>query len=65
MATAHIPIIDLYHFVQTLDEDVYADHVHFTPAVTQLQRAYVAGFVRGILAQSDMCHSSERVHNAQ
>jgi lysophospholipase L1-like esterase len=45
---ANVPIIDLYHFTQTLPDDLYCDHVHFTETVRAKQAAYIAGFVSAL-----------------
>jgi lysophospholipase L1-like esterase len=51
MQRAGIPVIDLYHFTLSLCEPpddlepLYLDHVHFTPSMSQLQAAYLAGWL--------------------
>jgi lysophospholipase L1-like esterase len=51
MQKTGIPSIDLYRFTFSLCEQpedlehLYHDHVHFTPTVSQLQAAYVAGWL--------------------
>jgi lysophospholipase L1-like esterase len=51
MRKAGIPVIDLYRFTLSLCETpdalepLYRDHVHFTPSVSQLQAAYLAGWL--------------------
>lgn len=45
-----IPMIDLNGFTSSLDEKLYCDHVHFFDPVRKLQAAYIAGFLKGMLA---------------
>lgn len=45
MRAAGIPIIDLHAFTLALGSDLYRDHVHFHPAICQLQAAYLAGWL--------------------
>lgn len=55
MEKAGIPSIDLYHFTLGLCEKpedlehLYVDHVHFTPDVSRLQAAYLAGWLEAFL----------------
>jgi acetyl esterase len=40
--TAHqVPVIDLHAFTRTLDPDLFRDHVHFLPAVSRRQAAFI------------------------
>jgi len=50
---AGIPIADLADFTGKLGADLYADHIHFTEPVRQLQAAFLAGFVIGLLKQDE------------
>jgi len=50
---AGIPIADLADFTGRLGAGVYVDHVHFTEPVRQLQAAFLAGFVIGLLKQDE------------
>jgi len=44
VAARHIWSIDLYTFTRSLgDAEIYSDHVHFTPEVSNLQGAFIAG----------------------
>lgn len=45
-----IPMIDLNGFTCSLDEKLYCDHVHFNEPVRKLQAAYIAGFLKGMIA---------------
>lgn len=49
MLEARAHVIDLFGFTESLGRDVYCDHVHFTPQVTRLQAAYVAGNLAQII----------------
>ena len=40
-----IPEIDLHGFTLRLGDSLYADHVHFPPAIREKQAAYIAGFL--------------------
>lgn len=50
MKEFNIPMIDLNGFTSSLDEKLYCDHVHFYDPVRKLQAAYIAGFLKGMLA---------------
>ncbi len=45
MGKAEIPIIDLYSFTLSLDEELFLDHIHFTETVRRSQAAFIAGFL--------------------
>jgi len=47
-----IPCIDLFTFTRALGDDVYADHVHFTEQVQQLQAAFIAGYLGSYAVES-------------
>lgn len=40
-----ISSIDLYHFTRIFGDNAYNDHVHFTNEVSQMQAAYIAGYL--------------------
>ncbi|NLO37451.1 MAG: SGNH/GDSL hydrolase family protein [Clostridiaceae bacterium] len=50
---AGIPVADLGAFTEQLGADLYADHVHFTEPIRQLQAAFLAGFVLGLLKHDE------------
>jgi lysophospholipase L1-like esterase len=47
MATAGVPVIDLYTFTVNLGPDLYCDHVHFPEPVREKQAAFIAGWLEG------------------
>jgi len=49
MMDMNITTIDLYTFTKSLEGDLYADHVHFLDTVAQLQAAFIAGGLFGLL----------------
>lgn len=55
MQKSNIPSLDLYHFTLGLCEQpddleqLYRDHVHFTPFVSRLQAAYLAGWLEAFI----------------
>ena len=49
MAEQNIPMIDLFGFTSSLDEDLFCDHAHFNEPVRKLQAAVIAGFLYGQL----------------
>ena len=46
MAAHGVPMIDLHTFTQSLGQDLFCDHVHFTEPVRRLQAAYIAGWLQ-------------------
>jgi lysophospholipase L1-like esterase len=40
-----IPVIDLYGFTLSLDEELFCDHIHFHIPVRKLQAAFIAGWI--------------------
>jgi len=49
VADRQIWSIDLYTFTRSLGgAEIYADHVHFTPEISNLQGAFIAGHVLGL-----------------
>lgn len=43
MEKNRIPVLDLYGFTLTLGSDLFRDHVHFHPAISRQQAAFLAG----------------------
>lgn len=50
MASAGVPVLDLYTFTLNCGKELYCDHVHFSDAVRRLQAAFIAGWIA--------CHES-------
>ncbi len=50
MNECQVPMIDLYDFTVSLEEKLFCDHVHFNEPVRKLQAAYIAGYLKGMLA---------------
>lgn len=45
---AQCPVIDLYGFTGSLDENLYVDHIHYNVPVRKLQAAFIAGHLRAL-----------------
>ena len=49
MEAGRIPVIGLGEFTRTLEGEIFADHVHYIEEVRQLQAAFLAGRIEGLL----------------
>lgn len=47
MTAAEVPMIDLHTFTVNLGPDLYCDHVHFHPHISEKQAAFIAGWLAG------------------
>ncbi|MBK1859950.1 SGNH/GDSL hydrolase family protein [Cerasicoccus arenae] len=49
MLHAGVPIIDLHRFTETLEGELYCDHVHFNEVIRSWQAAFLVGHIERIL----------------
>ena len=49
--TYGVELIDLYTFTLRFGKEGYADHIHYTPEISEKQAAYIAEKVRGFVRQ--------------
>lgn len=43
-----VPVLDLYGFTVSLEEELFCDHIHFHIPVRKLQAAFIAGWISSL-----------------